>query len=112
VADRELVRCRYCDRLFFYAPTVKSGGEKLMPIDPPPKAFEPSPGIVPNVILELNGWARVLRRAEMADASLQPRYVPHWASCAYARKVQGYNERRRRRLELEEDQLEELRESH
>lgn len=112
MAERQYVRCRYCNKLHFFAPTVASGGTKNMSIDPPPKPFEPDPPRPPNVILEANGWARVLRKSEMADASLHPRYLPHWASCPYARKVQGYNERRRRRLELEEDQLDELRTGH
>lgn len=89
---------------------MKSGGEKTIQLDPLPKAFEPAPSVPPNVILEADGRARVLRRDEMSDASLNPRYLPHYAVCKTSRRERDRYVRRQRRLELEEDQLEALRE--
>jgi hypothetical protein len=109
VSERELIRCQYCNRLFFYALTVASDGTKSMPIDPRPKPFEPVPDVAPNVILEPDGRARVLRKLELGNTALGPRYTTHWATCTYSRRMQDIREKRRRRLELEEDQLDELR---
>lgn len=109
---RDLVRCRSCSRLYFYALTA-SGAK--MPLDPLPKAFEPPPPKPPNVVLE-NGIARVLRKDELTDESLAPRYLSHWASCPYSRREKEFVEKRRargsarrQRLEAEEAELEQLR---
>jgi hypothetical protein len=116
VAERELVKCRECHRLIFWAETILGAA---MPIDPIPKPWQPPYPKPPNVVIdEASGKARVLGRAELAipAAPGEPRYLVHWASCPHARRVKEFMDRRRakadakrQRLEAEEAELDELR---
>lgn len=113
MAERELVRCRFCSKLVFWVKTVNG---KPFPLDPLPKAFEPEPERCPNVILDAEDRARILKRHELGDLTLMPRYVSHWATCPYSRKVKEFTDKRRAKasarasaLEAGDRELEQLR---
>jgi hypothetical protein len=113
----EYARCRECDRTIIWVETIN---DRRIPLDPIPKAFEPPYPKEPNVVIDgATGRARILGHAELAlaagDSTLK-RYLPHWASCPYSRKVKEFMDRRRakaaarrERLEAEEHELDELR---
>jgi hypothetical protein len=114
--NRELARCRECDRTILLVETVAG---KHMPLDPIPKPWEPPYERQPNVVIDEEGRARVLGRDELAAAIADPGvklYLVHYASCPYSRKVKEFMDRRRaraavrrERLEAEEAELDELR---
>lgn len=114
MAERELVRCRDCNRLVFWVTTLKG---KRIALEPRPKPFEPPPAKRPNVILELDGRARVLSRAELDDVALEPRFLAHWANCGAAFRAKALPAARERirakvraqRLEAEDQELDQLR---
>lgn len=94
----DLVHCRWCGRPIRW---TKTAAGKAMPLDPQPVPHLPPPAAIPTVVVdEATGTCRVLTKAEL-DApagAAEVRWVTHWATCAYARKVRDdYADRRRAR---------------